>query len=569
MSKRHQKAQRREDARNKKLVEISLKKDESEVDIEENKLINKRKGLCVLWNDASINDLESQTDRKLLKANHDITVIFEVSTVQEATRAAYANREFIDLVITTGTNAQQLINEFKKEGLLIFLDAIVIYCCEFEHFCNYAKEIPQVKLVTMDFFELKGFINNFQPPIKYSGDVRIESLDKFCSTGKEFLFPFENDMATNYINIFAFLSTDAERHKKREVDYLRYIGIKNNYNRNEVEEIISVYKKENPIYMYTRGDSFLYQLVNSTLRKGNYFQTLMMGSFIRSVENELFYLNTPDAFLKKDLRFRSGSLYRKIQLSEEQIEAFKQEQNSLIMFPGFTSTTKNYNVAVAQKGNIIIKFSINPDIRFQKLKCYPIDISSLSRFPEEEEVLMRKNMRFLLKSLVKMESNPILYCLNLKLAFVNEEDIAKPTQERYSEMSLAFDQYAYFTAQNMNIDNFFYEKTKRREKQKRNKLLDNEYPFIETAGMVKETEEADEGTHITQFCDLPKALQLKIIAEKKTIDRRKKANNKRLRKEAQLEIEDKKPEIQRFEDKDYGRFSEILKNKYKTYFVKK
>ena len=91
----------------------------------------------------------------------------------------------------------------------------------------------------------------------------------------------------------------------------------------------------------------------------------------------------------------SGVVYRGILLSPEQIKLYQQACGYYQQWNSFISTTKNPNLAKIYGNTLFI-------ITVDSLYVNGLDISSLSNFPEEEEVLISPGRAF---SVNKVEFN--------------------------------------------------------------------------------------------------------------------------------------------------------------------
>ena len=118
------------------------------------------------------------------------------------------------------------------------------------------------------------------------------------------------------------------------------------------------------IRLYTR-DSFLYKLVNSTLRNDDLTKVDTLGPFCYLLREHLFYADKSKEKL---------TVYRGSTLTDEMIDEYKQAVGKWIQWPAFTSTTKSRQVAEMYEGNTLFIMKVVSSY-------YTRDISSLSQFP--------------------------------------------------------------------------------------------------------------------------------------------------------------------------------------------
>ena len=124
------------------------------------------------------------------------------------------------------------------------------------------------------------------------------------------------------------------------------------------------------------AESFLYKLVNSSLRNGVMSKANTLGPFCY-----LLWMH-----LRFGMEHALQTVYRGANLTVEMIDEFKRAVGRDIQFPAFTSTSKRVEVA-EQFGNtlFIIKLFFAQNAK---------DISYLSYYPNEQEVLLRANYPF-------------------------------------------------------------------------------------------------------------------------------------------------------------------------------
>lgn len=103
-----------------------------------------------------------------------------------------------------------------------------------------------------------------------------------------------------------------------------------------------------------------------------------------------------ELFNAKLLPYYVGTLYRGIQTSEEEIAALLSLVGEQIYFVCFTSTSKNLARAT-MGGNVLIEIHTLTQQQQQECRTQTnADISSVSQFPEEEEVIYAPLTKFLL-----------------------------------------------------------------------------------------------------------------------------------------------------------------------------
>ena len=157
-----------------------------------------------------------------------------------------------------------------------------------------------------------------------------------------------------------------------------------------IEEFERTYTRSDTIRWYTK-QCFIYRLCNKALRTEDIELLYLFRYYIQDLckriksEYQIFRNNHLDEPIIK--------LYRGLKLTKDEIEKYRTNIGSLISTNGFLSTSRNYDLALAfalktSKRSIDVLptlFIIEADVRLDHAVF--ADISSLSIYPEEEEIL--------------------------------------------------------------------------------------------------------------------------------------------------------------------------------------
>lgn len=193
-------------------------------------------------------------------------------------------------------------------------------------------------------------------------------LHKVIEKTFSFIFVSENPISIGLGIILEGKLLKKELDAQRMADQLKNCGTSE-------EEIFSC-----AIRLYSSA-SFLYTLLNDTLRSEDTSKADTLGP-ITWLLNAHIAQNTVvegDEF----------NVYRGATLSEEMIGQYLEAVGKQIVWRGFTSTSKNRAVAEMFSGNALFIIRIK-DESFGRRR----DISSLSVYPDEEEVLLTANFVF-------------------------------------------------------------------------------------------------------------------------------------------------------------------------------
>ncbi|CAF1373998.1 unnamed protein product [Adineta ricciae] len=127
-------------------------------------------------------------------------------------------------------------------------------------------------------------------------------------------------------------------------------------------------------------ETFLYKLLNATLRNEDLSKVTTLGSF---------YVLLWQYTVKHSINLPELTVYRGTTLLPGMIEGYQEALGHPITYYAFTSTTKDFRVAEQFGGNAIFIIRLIKS-RYQA----HTDIAFLSKFPDEQEVLLMPGYQF-------------------------------------------------------------------------------------------------------------------------------------------------------------------------------
>ncbi|CAF1633906.1 unnamed protein product, partial [Didymodactylos carnosus] len=134
------------------------------------------------------------------------------------------------------------------------------------------------------------------------------------------------------------------------------------------------------IHLYS-VESFLYKLVNSTLRADDRSQIDTLGAYCYLLDRYFSEYHTIPLNNVPQNNKRL-TVYRGATLTDEMIDAYEKVVGTCIKWSAFTSTSKDPKVAEQFDGNTLFIIQLGAGYIRRS------DISSLSYYPEEQEVLL-------------------------------------------------------------------------------------------------------------------------------------------------------------------------------------
>jgi len=245
----------------------------------------------------------------------------------------------------------------------------------------------------------------------------------------EFMVTLEND--------------DDEKAKEEMISHCReqFKGNRNMQSRIDAFSNQSlVDNKEKAIFWYT-DNSFIHICTNTVLRKENISQVYSYRYIIKLICQQLKGLHKQfiDAY-RAQTKKTSLRLYRGQYLKSEQIELLTKNIKHLISLNGFVSTTRNRDIAMLfikknyrQEGFEPVLFKIDVDMGSEQSVAFA-DVSKLSKYPGEKEVLLSIGSVFSVKSvkLVDVDDQLKIYEIHLSLNQDNQLSVIKYIEQTYA-----------------------------------------------------------------------------------------------------------------------------------------
>ena len=164
------------------------------------------------------------------------------------------------------------------------------------------------------------------------------------------------------------------------------------------------------LYLYTR-ESFLYRLLNTALRDEDLTKVETLGPFCFLLRQ---YSRSCQEF--------TGTVYRGANFSSETIETYRKSVNAWRTWPSYTSTTKSRPVAEL-RGNVLFLIKILP-IRITSI-ARAFDITNISQFPSEEEVLLPAGTSFQVVRVDETSSSKCFIEIKIWLVYRNSRMIVQ------------------------------------------------------------------------------------------------------------------------------------------------
>ena len=188
---------------------------------------------------------------------------------------------------------------------------------------------------------------------------------------------------------------------------------------NQINDFERNYCSENAAIWYTK-DSFLYRLLNESLRMEKIDSIVKMRYYIYDLHNELVQLQLQQFNNQTNLILYRGQLMKIDYLNE-----LRENYDGHISFNSFTAATEDRAVAFMFSGDgtttspdevsVIFEMSIDTNIRstpFARIR---------STKPDEQEILFSMGGVFRIGEINDVPSHPGVHCIKLKLEHLEDE----------------------------------------------------------------------------------------------------------------------------------------------------
>ncbi|CAF3156156.1 unnamed protein product [Rotaria socialis] len=260
---------------------------------------------------------------------------------------------------------------------------------------EWTRDFPKVKSVVTDLNEV--FCN-----MRLDHQIQRKTEPLIISTFSTFDDAGKSTTGINGRFIFSQLLIDCIlRINSNEMDKTELISYcKNEYenNKSELSNILEFqehYFSNKAIWWYSR-ETFFYKTLNASLRKQDIHIMFLYRSFISDIYG----------LLQNHQSKVPVKVYRSQLMSLAELEDLKQHIGSFISINSFLSTTKERQVAIFYMGDRVnltdsvqVLFEIEADPKVVTTKPFA-DISTISYFPSESEVLFMLGSIFCLDNII-------------------------------------------------------------------------------------------------------------------------------------------------------------------------
>jgi hypothetical protein len=231
-------------------------------------------------------------------------------------------------------------------------------------------------------------------------------------------------------NILQFLleSPRTSETKQEMIDELRCASSGNEMILKQINEFEVNYHSNAAIQWYTR-DSFLYRVINQTLRCDNIGLIIKYRYFIIDLYQQLSELHNQIIYANNSSKQTILTYYRGQFMSLPDIDQFKQHVGSFMSINTFFSTASSLDIALMFAGGSTLEgitpykpviFSIEVDPSIENTRPYAT-VNFYSAYEEEDEVLFALGSVFRIEKVDLLSSTDNIQVIHLKM--IDENDL--------------------------------------------------------------------------------------------------------------------------------------------------
>ncbi|CAF0869022.1 unnamed protein product [Rotaria sp. Silwood1] len=371
----------------------------------------------IVWLDASINSQNNIDTQKRIRSSIKYLEIYEKLDACKNYIYSVSSHHRVILIVSDYFG-QQLIPEIHN---LPQIFSIYILCKNEQCHHQWIQQYEKIKDVYHQFDDVMNRIRtDYSRRKQDKSDEPISiSFSSLNKSSEKSTTEIDGQFVQSQLLVACLLKMKTTTTDKNEfISECRKVYKDNKAQLQYVNEFEKEYAPEYALWWYTR-ETFLYRLLNKALRVQNIDLLYLFGFYIRDLEQEL-----------KQHRYSSPiHVYRGQLMSIEELDLLKDSKDKLISVNSLLSTTFNRELALmyldsSNNDNMLQKvlFEIDADPCQDGIKPF-VDLSKISIFPEEEEILMMLGSVFRVIDISHDDSN--IWHIQMNLCSENDCDLQK------------------------------------------------------------------------------------------------------------------------------------------------
>jgi tetratricopeptide (TPR) repeat protein len=369
----------------------------------------------LLWLDASIDEKKNKdTISTISKLREIINNVHTFTNPEECTKFIDDINEETTIMISSGALGQTTVPVIHDKPQI---SAIYIFCGNKSRHSEWVKQWPKVKGV---FTDIKAICEALEEYVLQcdQNSVAISFVATSSGTTNKNLNQLDPSFMYSCILKEILLTISFEEVHIREFSsFCREMFSENTTELKNIDMLQREYHKHTPVWWYTY-ESFLYSMLNRALRTMDANIIIKLGFFLCDLHRQITQLHAEQ--YGKHQHSNLFTVYRGQSLSQTDFGHLVKSKGGLLSFNNFLTTHRDRRIALhfvqsdmKKPDHVGILFVMKIDPSISPIPF--IDVSNLSYFQQEQEVLFSMHSVFRIERITQIDENNHLWQVELSL----------------------------------------------------------------------------------------------------------------------------------------------------------
>jgi len=386
----------------------------------------------LVWLDGNINENDDDCRHSIQKLKQVVNTVNTFVDFDECIDFINKIPEETTFMITSGAFGQTVVPAIhnKKQVSVIY-----IFCGNKDRHEKWAKEWPKVKGV---FTDIKPICEALKQAAQ-DCDQNAVSIS-FAPSGDSTANKNTLECSFMYTQILKDILLTIHFDHEHINEFLNYCRIEFAENSSELQNVNKIekeYRNHEPIWWYT-CETFLYSMLNRALRLMDVDIIIQMGFFVCDLHKNITDLHSKQ--FHGQTSSQSFIVYRGQSLSQPDFNQLKQNQDGLLAFNNFLSTSENRetslefihrNLGKNEFVSILFVMRIDPSIQSTPFA----HVANISEISEEEEILFSMHSVFRIGKIKQFSDKPQIWEAELTLTDDNDSQLRELSETIQEETS--------------------------------------------------------------------------------------------------------------------------------------
>jgi tetratricopeptide (TPR) repeat protein len=357
-----------------------------------------KESITLLWFDPNIGSREDteKTKQKLREINDYVRFYTDLELCVTYIQSIISEKI---LLITSGSRASQILPRISN---LRQIDSIFIFCMKIDRYQHLTNEYPKIISI---YNNLDALCLSIREQIDLV-DKQIQAfsfLDQHQQSTKDLSKQSAEFLWFQLFNHVILRLPRNQQAKQQMIDMCRQYYHGHTKQLGLIDQFEREYRPEDAIRWYSK-QSFVYKLVNKALRSEDIDQLHTFRFFISDLSENLAREHEKILLSEEEIL----TVYRGVKLDKAEFDKLKQNQGKLISTNGYLSTSRLRSKALlfavkpTKRTDVVpVLFEIKCNIKELGKNVIFADISKISIYPKEQEVLFDLSAAFQLECIEK------------------------------------------------------------------------------------------------------------------------------------------------------------------------